>query len=174
MRQDPRAVLDERRTVFADLATSCDVLVRVAVRGDLEVLPCGRGLEHVLDRDEQIVPGRTGLAEPVGGRPEVEALEARLGHAVGGGRADRRRATHDHVFNRDRHVLEGLRVIHADVERQVPLIDELDDAALQPYRADVLRFAIQREAHSGPPRVDGARRGDSRDRAVRIPASSPS
>ena len=158
--------------MLPDFSAPFDVLLGIPVGGRNQVAAVGRGLQHIFDREEEVLPGRPCLPESIGNRVQVEPLETRLGQPVRGRRPDRGCAADNHVLDRNGDVLSVLRFVNPEVEGQVTLVDQLHKSVLEPDGSQLARGAIEGDVQEAPPRGGGGRRGGSRDPAGPIPVSS--
>ena len=68
-----------------------------------------------------------------------------------GGRVCARRREEDHALEGELEFLAPGGLVNEDFERKIPLVEELDDAVLEPHRAKVLRRAVDMDPHRRPP-----------------------
>jgi hypothetical protein len=70
-------------------------------------------------------------------RPDgVRGIErASPGHAIGGGRADQRRAAHAHFHDRVGEILQRVHLLDAEIVRQPALVDDLQRRRRRPTKA---------------------------------------
>src|SRR5206468_11991520 len=166
-------VPDELVPVFADVPAAVDVFLSVPIGGGERVGSVRGSLRHVVERDEQVLSGRPCLPEPITDRLQVEPLKPCLAHPVGGRRTDRRCATDYHVLDCDRDVLSVLRLVDSEIERKVPLVDQLHHAVLEPNRPQLPHRAVEGDVHEAPPTPAGAKKEGSKVPVVPAPVSSP-
>ena len=171
VRQDPRAVPDQLGPMLADLSTPLDVVSGVPFRGRDQVLSPRGGRHHRINRIEQILARGSRFPEAVGDSLQVESLFAGLSHAVRGGRSDGGRPPDHHVLDGDRDVLVCLRLVDPDVERKVPLIDQLHHAVLEPHGLELARDALDRDVQPSPPTDAAGTKAGSTALVGRVPAS---
>ena len=152
-------ILDERRAVLADRGAHRDVLVgdraRPRDRRPRSRSVTGSGSEprpHALERPAQVDRGRPALDQEIegAGEPGVARVLGRgERHAIGGGRADQRRAAHNHAPDRVGRLRRGTQRQHLETVRQLGLVDHVDAASVgvQPDGAKILAV----DAHSKSP-----------------------
>ena len=135
--------------VLADAAVDRHVLVddlgRAAIGGRSApaLRQQAQGAAHLVERPSQVDGGRPRRLEPGIGRLQarIRGVGAhRQRNAIGGGRADQRRAAHQHVADRPRGVLRRLQRHGDELEWQPRLVDDADPPSIrfQPDRAPCL------------------------------------
>jgi hypothetical protein len=145
-------LLQQGQAVAADVAADLDILVANGFRvtayrgGDIGIVL------HALDDPEDAfdspveVDGRGPGSKQRSGSfanrlARRRAIQCREVQAPGRGRADQRRAAHVHFIDSGEPVLPALEIVNAELVREQPLVDNLDDrgvARLQPDRAEAV------------------------------------